>query len=419
VDLTTMVRDADDGPFFDELETRSADAREQALIDAVAALARDARANTAYYATALAGANLDAFSSRGDLARLPLLRKSDLAAIQRARAPFGGLTPSTLRPAHIFSSPGGIYEPDTPRRDYWRLARALWATGLRPGHLVHNCFAYHFTPAGMMMESSARAIGASVFPAGTGHTEQQAQAVSVLRPDCYTGTPDYLKAILERGDELALDTSSLRLAHVSGGPLTPPLRQFYDARGINVRQSLATADCGLIAYETIANDGLVIDERVVVEVVQPGTGTPVADGEIGELVVTVLNPDYPLIRFATGDLTAIMPGLSACGRTNQRIKGWLGRADQSVKVRGMFVHPEQVRDIARRHPEIGRARLVVTQREGVDVMTLHVEHAAGSAPEAGAVEASIQAVTKLKGGVTLAAPGTLADDGKLIDDARR
>lgn len=413
-----MERDSGDGSFFDELETRSADAREQALMEAVAALARDARSNTAYYAAALAGVDLDALSSRGDLARLPLLRKSDLPAIQRARPPFGGLTPSAARPSHVFSSPGGIYEPDAARRDYWRLGRALWATGLRPGHLVHNCFAYHFTPAGSMMESGAWAVGASVFPAGTGHTEQQAQAAAVLRPDCYTGTPDYLKSILERADELGLDLSSLRFAHVSGGPLTPALRQFYEARGINVRQSLATADCGLIAYETIANDGLVIDERVVVEVVQPGTGTPVADDEIGELVVTVLNPDYPLIRFATGDLTATLPGRSACGRTNRRIRGWLGRADQSVKVRGMFVHPEQVRDIARRHSGIGRARLVVTRRDGADVMTLHLEHA-GEAPDLGAVEASIQAVTKLKGRVALAAPGALPDDGKLIDDARR
>lgn len=413
-----MERDADNGLFFDELETRSADAREHALMRAVAALARDARSNTAYYATALANVDLDTLASRGDLARLPLLRKSDLPAIQRARPPFGGLTPTAARPMHIYSSPGGIHEPDVARNDYWRLGRALWATGLRAGHLVHNCFAYHFTPAGMMMESGARAVGASVFPAGTGHTEQQARSAAVLRPDCYTGTPDYLKAILERGDELGLDLASLRFAHVSGGPLTPALRAFYDARGIAVRQSLATADCGLIAFESIVNDGLIIDERVVVEVVQPGTGAPVADHEIGELVVTVLNPDYPLIRFATGDLTAIMPGQSACGRTNQRIKGWLGRADQSVKVRGMFVHPEQVRDIARRHSGIVRARLVVTLHEGADVMTLHLEHA-GDAPDLGAVEASIQAVTKLKGRAALAAPGALADDGKLIDDARR
>lgn len=409
---------ADAAAHFDDLETRAPETRETALLAAVSSLVREVRTGSPYYREALAGIADGDIVSRSDLARLPLLRKSDLAAIQRARPPLGGLSPSSFRPARIFSSPGGLYEPDSTRRDYWRLGRALWATGLRPGHMLHNCFAYHFTPAGAIMESAALAIGAIVFPAGTGHTEQQAQAAAALRPDFYAGTPDYLKAIIEKADELGVDVSSLRMAHVSGGPLTPALRQFYDARGIAVRQSLATADCGLIAYETTPNDGLVIDEHVLVEVVQVGTGNPVNDGDIGELVVTVLNPDYPLIRFATGDLTAILPGQSSCGRTNRRIRGWLGRADQSVKVRGLFVHPEQVRDIARRHTAIARARLIVTNANGADVMTLHVEPSAAGGLDGRAIEQTMQSVTKLRGEVRVAAAGSLPDDGKLIDDAR-
>jgi phenylacetate-CoA ligase len=404
--------------YFDELETRAPETREAALLASLSSLVREVRTNSPYYKETLAGVDSRDIASRSDLARLPLLRKSDLAAIQRARPPLGGLPPSSLRPARIFSSPGGLYEPDSTRRDYWRLGRALWATGLRPGHTLHNCFAYHFTPAGVIMESAALAIGATVFPAGTGHTEQQAQAAAVLRSDCYAGTPDYLKAIVEKADELGVDVSSLRMAHVSGGPLTPALRQFYDARGIAVRQSLATADCGLIAYETTPNDGLVIDENVLLEVVQVGTGNPVGDGEIGELVVTVLNPDYPLIRFATGDLTAILPGQSSCGRTNRRIRGWLGRADQSVKVRGLFVHPEQVRDIARRHAGIARVRLVITNANGADVMMLHVEPAATGELDGRAIESTMQSITKLRGEVCIAAAGSLPDDGRLIDDTR-
>ncbi|HET8729100.1 MAG TPA: AMP-binding protein, partial [Alphaproteobacteria bacterium] len=354
--------------------------------------------------------------SRTALASLPVTRKSDLPERQKARPPFGGLSatpPGDL--SRIFASPGPIYDPEGKGADWWRWARALYATGFRKGDVVQNCFSYHFTPAGVMMETGAHAVGCAVIPAGIGNTELQARAIADIRPRGYVGTPDFLKLILEKADELSLDSSSLTLAHVSGGPLFPALKEFYAGRGIEVFQSYGTADLGLVAYETSAREGLVLDEHVIVEIARPGTGDPVPDGEVGEIVVTPLNRTYPLLRFATGDLSAILPGESPCGRTNRRIAGWMGRADQTTKVKGMFVHPGQVAEVAKRHA-IAKARLVVTNPEGQDAMTLKVE-----TPDPGIAERvaeTLQSVTKLRGRVEPVPPGGLPNDGKVIDDAR-
>lgn len=359
-------------------------------------------------------------TDRAALAQLPILRKSALTDLQAANPPFGGLT--TKPPSefdHIFMSPGPIFEPGSMAPDWWRFARAFHALGVRKGDVLQNCFAYHLTPAGMMMESGARALGCTVVPGGIGATEQQAQAMSITRATGYAGTPDYLKVILEKGDELGLDLRSVSMALVSGGALFPSLRQDYADRGILCLQCYATADLGLIAYETQRDgeplEGMIVDEGVILEIVRPGTGDPVADGEVGEVVVTSLNPDYPLIRFATGDLSAVLPGESACGRTGLRIKGWMGRADQTAKVKGMFVRPEQIAEILRRHPEVTKARLTITRAAEQDAMTLAVETEAAVAE---AMQATLQSVLKLKGTVELAAPGSLPNDGKVIDDAR-
>jgi phenylacetate-CoA ligase len=320
----------------------------------------------------------------------------------------------------VFSSPGPICEPEGAAPDYWRLARALFAAGFRPGDLIHNCFSYHFTPAGSMLETGAHALGCTVFPGGVGQTEQQVQAMADLEPDGYVGTPSFLRIVLEKADELGIALARLRKALVSGEPFPPALRDALAARGIHGYQVYATADVGTIAYETPAREGLVVDEGVLVEIVRPGTGDPVAPGDVGEVVVTTLtNVDYPLIRFGTGDLSAVLPGPSPCGRTNMRIRGWLGRADQTTKVKGMFVHPSQVAAIARRHPEIVRARLVVDNPEGNDRMTLHVEVPPNRSSRADAIVESIREVTKLRGEVAFHAPGALANDGKVIDDLRR
>jgi phenylacetate-CoA ligase len=316
----------------------------------------------------------------------------------------------------VFASPGPIYEVQIVGRDPWRFARALHATGLRAGMLVHNCFAYHFTPAGMMLHEGARALGCPVFPAGTGNTEAQARAAAHLRPSCYTGTPDFLKAIIERGEELGLDLSCFRFGHVTGGALFPALRSWYAERGLTVLQSYGTADLGLIAYESDAREGLICDEGVFLEIVRPGTGDPVPDGEVGEVVVTLLDAQDPLIRFATGDLSAILPGVSPCGRTNRRIRGWMGRADQAAKVRGMFVRPEQVAELLRGFPGVSRARLVVSREGDRDAMTLRAEAADPSLADA--LAAKLQDVTRLRGGVEIVAPGSLPNDGKVIDDTR-
>ncbi|MEA3545882.1 MAG: AMP-binding protein [Thermodesulfobacteriota bacterium] len=355
------------------------------------------------------------------LARLPLTRKSDLQALQREKPPFGGLTQlSAPTLARLFASPGPIYEPETHRRDYWRFARTLYAAGIRPGDLLYNCFSYHFTPAGAMVESGAFALGCTVFPAGTGQTELQARTIAELRPRAYVGTPSFLKIILDKGDELTLDLGSFRKGLVSGEYFSPELRSEFAARGIDVLQCYATADLGLIAYESSAGEGMILDEGVIVEIVRPGTGDPVPDGEVGELVVTSLNTDYPLIRFATGDLSAILSGSSPCGRTNRRIKGWMGRADQSVKVRGMFVHPSQVAEVLARHDEAIKGRLVLSRNSReLDEVCLQVEtENTDTAALSGALTDSFQEVIRLRAEVTLCQLGSLVNDGKVIDDLR-
>ena len=412
--------------YYDALETRSAAEREAALFSCLPAQVAHAQTASPVFAELLKGVDAAAVCDRAALARLPVTRKSDLHERQKtARAAgadvFGGF--STVRYGaampRLFASPGPIYEPEGSARDYWRMARAIFAAGFRPGELIHNCFSYHFVPAGSMMETGAHALGCTVFAGGTGQTEQQVQAMAELQPAGYIGTPSFLKIILEKAAEMGVALPSVRKAMFGGEAYPPSLRDWFTARGIDGYQCFATADLGLIAYETAAREGLLIDEAVLVEIVRPGTGEPVADGEVGELVVTTLNPTYPLIRFGTGDLSAVLPGTCPTGRTNTRIKGWLGRADQTTKIRGMFVHPAQVNDITKRFPEVVKARLVVTGEMANDAMTLRVETACGS-PDglAGKIGAAIREVTKLRGEVELLLPGTLPNDGKVIEDAR-
>lgn len=407
------------GEFFDVLEVRDPEAREEALMGALAAHVAQARASAPHYARLLVEVDPEAVCTREALAALPLTRKSDLPALQAAHPPFGGLTTIPAgRLRRIFVSPGPIYDPEAGGRDYFRFARALYATGLRSGQILHNTFSYHFTPAGMMLERGARALGCAVVPAGPGNTELQARAIAHLRPQAYSGTPDFLKVILEKGDELGLDLSSIRRGHVTAGPYFPALRQYYAERGLTVLQSYGTADLGLIAYESEAREGMILDEHVIVEIVRPGTGEPLPDGEVGEVVVTLLTPEYPLIRFATGDLSAVLAGTSPCGRTNTRIRGWMGRADQATKVKGMFVRPEQMAEIARRFPEVGRLRLVVDRAGDSDAMTLHAEAPASASGLAQRLVETLRDLTKLRGTVELVAPGSLPNDGKVIDDRR-
>lgn len=407
------------GEFFDVLEVRDPQAREEALMGALAAHVAQARSSAPYYARLLADVDPDAICTRDALATLPLTRKSELGLIQSEHPPFGGLTTLPAgRLARIFVSPGPIYDPEAGGRDYFRFARALYATGLRSGQILHNTFSYHFTPAGVMLERGARALGCAVVPAGPGNTEMQARAIAHIRPQAYSGTPDFLKAILEKGDELGLDLTSIRRGHVTAGPYFPGLRQYYAERGLTVLQSYGTADLGLIAYESEAREGMILDEHVIVEIVRPGTGEVLPDGEVGEVVVTLLTPEYPLIRFATGDLSAVLPGVSPCGRTNTRIRGWMGRADQATKVRGMFVRPEQVAEIARRVPGSGRLRLVVERAGDNDAMTLHAEAPPDVPGLAERLAEALREVTKLRGTVTLVLPGSLPNDGKVIDDRR-
>jgi phenylacetate-CoA ligase len=318
----------------------------------------------------------------------------------------------------VFASPGTIYEPEGARADYWRIARALYAAGFRSGELVHNCFSYHFTPAGSIMESGAHALGCSVFPAGTGQTEQQLSALVELRPSAYCGTPSFLKILVDKAQETGVALPFLTKALVSGEAFPPSLRDWLSERGIAAYQCYATADIGLIAYETASRQGMVLDEGVVVEIVRPGTGDPVAEGEVGELVVTTLNPDYPLIRFGTGDLTAILPGTCTTGRTNQRIKGWLGRADQTTKVRGMFVHPGQVDQVVKRFAHIHKARLVVSGEMAQDEMQLLVETSHGGTAWVDEVAQAVRDITKLRADIVAVVPGSLPNDGKVIEDAR-
>ena len=406
--------------YFDTLETRDPDLREQALMDALPRQIAHAKASAPALARILADVDSAAVTSRAALAVVPVTRKSDLADLQKADRPFGGLSAGRRgEAARVFASPGPIYEPESRHPDHWRLARALFAAGFRPGDLIHNAFAYHFTPAGSMLETGAHALGCTVFPAGTGQTELQVQAIADLAPDGYVGTPSFLRIILEKADEQRIALPSLRKALVSAEAFPPSLRDAFAARGIAGYQVYASADLGSIAYETEARAGLVVDEGVLVELVRPGTGDPVAPGEVGEVVVTTLqNTLYPLIRFGTGDLSAWVPGTSPCGRTNARIKGWLGRADQTTKVKGMFVHPSQIAAIVRRHPEIVRARLVVDNPDGNDRMTLNVEMA-GTALAVEVIVATIRDVTKLRGEVAFRARGELPNDGKVIDDVRK
>jgi len=352
------------------------------------------------------------------LAELPVLRKAELVAGQGAAPPFGGMNAVPVASmARVFLSPGPIVEAHGYGPDPFRFTRALTASGLRPGDLLHNCFAYHFTPAGYMLEAGAHALGCPVFPGGTGNTEQQARAIALLRPRGWCGTPDFLKTVLEKGEELGLDLSSLAVGHVSGGAYLPALRAFYAARGIAARQSYASADAGVIAYETEAGEGLVVDEGVLVEILRPGTGDPLPEGEVGEVVVTTLSATtaWPLVRFATGDLSAVLPGISPCGRTNMRLRGWMGRADQAAKVRGMFIRPEQVAAIARAVPAAGRLRLVVTLDGTRDVLTLRAE---GDPALAETLANALSDATKLRGAVELLPPGSLPNDGKVIEDLR-
>ena len=404
--------------YYDSLETRHPETREAELF---ASLREHLRAATRAPAIArlLDGVDLDAVTDRNALAALPVIRKSELMALQADSPPFGGLIPGTVADyANVFASPGPIFEPAPRRADPFRLARALFAAGVRKGDFVHNTFSYHFTPAGAMLEGGARAIGCAVFPAGVGQTELQVQAIARLRPNVYIGTPSFLNILLDKAAERGEDVSSIRKGLVSGEALPPSLRKAIGERGVSVLQCFATADVGLIAYESPALEGMILDEGAIVEIVRPGTGDPVPEGEVGEIVVTPLNPDYPLVRFATGDLSAVMPGTSPCGRTNTRIRGWMGRADQTTKVRGMFVHPSQVADVVRRHPEIARARLVVTSVDNQDVMTLRCESEAGDASAAAAIAETVRDVCKLRGAVEIVEPGTLANDGKVIEDAR-
>lgn len=399
---------------YDDLDRRCAEARAADIAKALPEQIARAQGLPGY-AEILKGVEAKAVATMSDLAVLPVLRKSDLGRLQAEAAPFGGLTRLPASDfAHIFQSPGPIYEPGGGADDWWRVGRFLHACGIGKGDIIQNCFGYHLTPAGMIFESGARAVGAAVLPAGTGQTELQARAAADIGVTAYAGTPDYLKVILDKADELGLKLSITKAA-VGGGALFPSLREEYAARGITCLQCYATADLGNIAYESTAQDGMIVDEGVIVEIVRPGTGDPVAPGEVGEVVVTTLNPDYPLIRFATGDLSAVMEGQSPCGRTNLRIRGWMGRADQTTKIKGMFVRPEQVAALVARHAEIARARVIAAREGEQDVMMVQIEAKGG---DADAYATSVAELLKLKGKIEIVAKGSLPNDGKVIEDQR-
>ena len=410
--------------YFDALETRTPAEREAALMGALPRQIAHAQAHSAAMGEILAGFDAAAITSRAALAQLPVTRKSELLARQQAsraagRDAFGGFSAIRYGAAmpRLYASPGPIYEPEGTGRDYWRAARAMFAAGFRAGDLAHNAFSYHMTPGAFIMESGAHAVGCTVFPAGTGQTEQQLQAIAELKPQAYLGTPSFLRILVEKAQAGGVDIRSLTKGLVGGEAFPPSLRDWFTERGMAIYQSYATADVGLIAYETASREGLVLDENVIVEIVRPGTGDPVSEGEVGEIVVTVLGPDYPLIRFGTGDLSAVLPGACPTGRTNTRIKGWLGRADQTTKIRGMFVHPGQVAEIVKRFPEVSRARLVVSGEMANDQMKLLVESAAAQGLSERVAEV-VRDVTKLRGDVEVVAPGSLPNDGKVIEDAR-
>jgi phenylacetate-CoA ligase len=410
---------------YDDLETRSPEAREAALMAALPAHLANAKRKAPGWARILKDVDPAAITTRAALAKLPVTRKSELADLQKAMPPLGGLNATPLEKlAKLFVSPGPVYDPEGQGSDWWRTARALYAAGFRPGDVVLNGFSYHFTPAASMVEAGARTVGCTVVPGGTGQTEMQVATIRDLRVTGFGGTPSFLKLIVEKADEMQADISSLKKALVGAEYLPPALRAAMAARGIRVLQLYATADLGLLAYESAmpdgkVNEGMILDESLLLEIVRPGTGDPVPAGEVGEVVVTSFNADYPLIRFATGDLSAVLSGASPCGRTNTRIKGWMGRADQTTKVRAMFVTPRQVGEVLRRHTEVRKARLVVEGETGNDRMTLKCEVQERPAGLAEAIVASIRDVTKLRGEVELVAPGTLPNDGKVIDDTRK
>lgn len=403
---------------FDNLEQRDPAVREASQFSLLSDFLVNCATCGVGWRAHLADHDLTAVRNRAGLAQLPVLRKSDLTSRQSEMPPLGGL--STLDPekmARFFMSPGPIFEPQGTGQDFWRTSRALYAAGFRQGDIAYNTFSYHLTPGGWILDAGLRALGCAVVPGGVGNTEQQIEAIAHLKPRGFTGVPDYLKVLLDAGLEAGKDMSSLKIALVSGGALFPSLREEYRDRGISVLQAYATADVGVIAYESEALEGMIVDEGVIVEIVKPGTGEPAEDGDVGEVVVTTFNADYPMIRFATGDLSAVLPGTSPCGRTNMRIKGWMGRADQTAKIKGMFVHPSQVHDVSRAHKDVGRVRLVVRRDGEQDVMMLQAE-ASGDAGLVEQINETLTDVTKLRGHVELVEPGSLPNDGVVIADER-
>jgi phenylacetate-CoA ligase len=404
---------------YDQLELRDPAQRELAQFNLLPDLVRAAMTHAPGWAAHLKGVDAASVVSREALAKLPVLRKSELKALQAANPPYGGFTTSPVGAlARVFMSPGPIFEPEGYGEDWWRTARALFAAGIRKGDIVHNTFAYHLTPGGWILDAGARALGCAVIAAGPGNTEQQLDVIQYLKPTAYVGVPDYLKILLDKAKDAGKDASCFKKALVGGGALFPSLRAEYKQRGIDTYQTYATADLGIIAYESPALEGMIVDEGAILEIVRPGTGDPLPAGEVGEVVVTTFNRDYPMIRFATGDLSAVLAGISPCGRTNMRIKGWLGRADQTTKVKGMFVHPEQVAEVAKRFAGLGRVRLVVARAGEQDTMTLRAEAASADTGLEEKLAQTLQAVTKLKGEVELVAPGSLPNDGKVIADER-
>jgi phenylacetate-CoA ligase len=404
---------------YDSLETRITALRDSEEMAALPKIVAHAMAAPGW-AKHLAGVDPQSVTSREALARLPVLRKADIAVLQQENPPFGGLNVTAPGKARrLLMSPGPMFEPEGEGKDWWGSARALFAAGFRPGDIVHNSFAYHLTPGGFILEAGAHALGCAVIPGGVGNTEQQLDAIAHYKPSGYVGTPDFLKILLDTAEKTTKDATSFKRALVSGAALPASLRDELGQRGVAVLQCYATAELGVIAYESDAKEGMIVNETVIVEIVRPGTGDPVAEGEVGEVVVTSFNPDYPMIRLGTGDLSALLPGISPCGRTNRRIKGWMGRADQTAKVKGMFVHPKQIAEVAARHPELKRLRLVVGRQAEQDTMTLMAESATRDTGLETAVAATLQSVTKLKGAVTLVAPGELPNDGKVIADERK
>ncbi len=405
--------------FYDDLETRDRETREEAQFSALPAFIENTKNEAPGWAAHLEGVDPAAVTSREALASLPVLRKSDLSELQTANPPFGGFASNTVGSyGRLLMSPGPIFEPEGRGDDRWHSARAFFAAGFRPGDIIHNCFSYHLSPGAFLMEAGARMLGCAVVPAGVGNTEMQIEAISSLKPTGYTGTPDYLKVLLDAASEAGKDASSITRALVSGGALFPSLRDEYRERGVAVLQCYAIAELGLVAYESEAVEGMIVEEEIIVEIVRPGTGDRVADGEVGEVIVTTFNPDYPMIRLATGDLSAVMEGASPCGRTNMRIKGWMGRADQAAKMKGMFIRPEQVAEIAKRHPELGRVRLEISRDAAQDVMILKAECSEANDAFAGKIANTLQSVTKMKGEVELVPLGTLPNDGLMIADLR-